>query len=32
MLDGHTSVPDNGNIHIELKFDETFAEAVPILF
>jgi hypothetical protein len=29
--DGHTSLPDNGNIRIELKFDEALAEAVTIL-
>jgi hypothetical protein len=30
-LDGHTSLPDNGSIRIELKFDEALAEAVTIL-
>ena len=29
--DGHISLPDTGNISIELKFDEAFAEAVAIL-
>ena len=29
--DGHTSLPDTGNIRIELKFDEALAEAVTIL-
>jgi hypothetical protein len=29
--DGHTSLPDNVNIRIELKFDEALAEAVAIL-
>ena len=29
--DCHTSPPDNGNIRIELKFDEVLAEAFKIL-
>ena len=29
--DGHTSLPNTGNILIELKFDEALAEAVTIL-
>jgi len=29
--DGHTSLPDNGSILIDLKFDESLAEAVTIL-
>lgn len=29
--DGHASLPDNGNICIELKFDEARSEAVTIL-
>jgi hypothetical protein len=28
--DGHTSLTDNGNISIELKFDEALFEAVTI--
>jgi hypothetical protein len=31
VSDGHTSLPDNGNFRIELKFDEALAEAVTIL-
>jgi hypothetical protein len=29
--DGHTSLPDNGNTHFEVKFDKALAEAVTIL-
>jgi len=29
--DGHTCLPDNGSIRIELKFHEALAEAVTIL-
>jgi hypothetical protein len=29
--DGHTSLPDNGNIRIELTFDEVLKEAVTFL-
>ena len=29
--DGHTSLPNNGNHHIELKCDEAHSEAVTIL-
>jgi hypothetical protein len=29
--DGHTSLPDNGNSRIELKFDAALAEAITIL-
>lgn len=29
--DGHTSLPDNGNIRIELKFEEALAEAMRII-
>jgi hypothetical protein len=29
--DDHTSLPDNGNIHIKLKFDEAHAKAVTTL-
>jgi hypothetical protein len=29
--DGHTSLPDNGSILIEFKFDESLAEAVTNL-
>jgi len=28
---GHTSLPDDGNIRIELKFDEALADAMTIL-
>jgi hypothetical protein len=29
--DGHTSLSDNGNIRIELKFDEALVDAMTIL-
>jgi hypothetical protein len=29
--DGHTSLPDNGKIRIQLKFDDDLSESVAIL-